>query len=40
MERGGEMSNEGSDDDDVVLAATLGGSDAEQEQDTWLFLRN
>nr|KAF6316148.1 lymphocyte transmembrane adaptor 1 [Pipistrellus kuhlii] len=40
MERGGEMSNEGSNDDDVVLAATSGGSDAEQEQDTWLFLRN
>lgn len=40
MKRGEEMSHEGSEDDDLVLAATLGGSHTEQEQDTWLFLRN
>lgn len=40
MTRGGEMSNEGSGDDDMALAATLGGSGAEQEEGTWPFLQN
>ncbi|XP_070252792.1 lymphocyte transmembrane adapter 1 isoform X1 [Myotis yumanensis] len=40
MKRGGEVSNQGSGDDDTVLAATVGGGDAEHEEDAWLFLQN
>ncbi|XP_059529634.1 lymphocyte transmembrane adapter 1 isoform X2 [Myotis daubentonii] len=39
MNRGGEGSNQDSGDDDIVLAAALGGN-AEQEEDTWPFLWN
>ncbi|XP_036200109.1 lymphocyte transmembrane adapter 1 isoform X2 [Myotis myotis] len=39
MKRGGEGSNQGSGEDDIVLAAALGG-DAEQEEDTRPFLWN